>query len=101
MNFDIDNHRYTLHIDVRRYRRPAATEQESTEMSEAYLTNWSFGGDKPNARSHFHDTALREARVATDHREVDASVPARESFLSRLRVVFAGRPAADGCNCPA
>ena len=70
-------------------------------MSEAYLTNWSFGGETPDTRSHFHDTALREARIATDHRGVEPEIPARESFLTRLRLAFAGRPAADACNCPA
>jgi hypothetical protein len=70
-------------------------------MSEAYLTSWTFGGDTPNTRSHFQETALREARIATDYREVEPVIAAREPFLTRLRLAFAGRPAADACNCPA
>jgi hypothetical protein len=70
-------------------------------MSEAYLTNWSFGGETPDTRNHFHDTALREARIASERREIVPASPARETFLTRLRFAFAGRPAADACNCPA
>ena len=71
-------------------------------MSEAYLTNWSFGGETPDTRNHFHETAIREARVATEHRSVEPAAPARASFLTRLRIAFAG-PAAttEACNCPA
>lgn len=72
-------------------------------MSEAYLTNFSFGGETPSGRSHFHDTALREARVATEYRERETDVaPTQPSFLARLRLAFAGPSAApDACNCPA
>jgi len=70
-------------------------------MSEAYLTNWSFGGETPDTRNHFHDTALREARVASDFRQVEPAKTAHEGFLARLRFAFAGQPAADACNCPA
>ena len=71
-------------------------------MSEAYLTNWSFGGETPDTRSHFHETALREARIATDYREVEPAIPARESLLTRLRLAFGGPSAtAEACNCPA
>lgn len=70
-------------------------------MSEAYLTNWSFGGETPDSRSHFHETALREARVASEYHQVDPANPAHESFLTRLRFAFAGQPATEACNCPA
>ena len=70
-------------------------------MSEAYLTNWTFGGETPGTRSHFHETALREARVATDHRNETPAVRAREGFVARLRLAFAGQPTTDACNCPA
>lgn len=71
-------------------------------MSEAYLTNWSFGGETPDTHNHFHEVALREARVATDFREAELATPAREGFVTRLRLAFAGRPATtEACNCPA
>jgi hypothetical protein len=71
-------------------------------MSEAYLTNWSFGGDTPDTRNRFHETALREARVATERRALVPESPAQASFLTRLRLAFAGQTAAtEACNCPA
>ena len=70
-------------------------------MSEAYLTNWSFGGETPDTRNHFHDTALREARVASEYHDAKPAIPAREGFLTRLRLAFAGPAATDACNCPA
>lgn len=68
-------------------------------MSEAYLTNWSFGGETPDTHNHFHETALREARVASDYRQAERSIPARESFLTRLRLAFAGPSTTEVCNC--
>ena len=70
-------------------------------MSKAYLTNWSFGGETPDTRNHFHDTALRDARIASDYRQVEPAFPARERFLTRLRLAFAGPSATEACNCPA
>ncbi len=70
-------------------------------MSEAYLTNWSFGGETPDTRNHFHDTALREARIATEYRQVESPSPAREGFLTRLRLAFMKPSANEACNCPA
>ena len=69
-------------------------------MSEAYLTNWSFGGETPGTRSHFHETALREARIATEHHAVEPETRPREGLVNRLRLAFAG-PSTDACNCPA
>jgi hypothetical protein len=70
-------------------------------MSEAYLTNWSFGGETPDTRNHFHETALREARIASDYRDVEPAPPDKGSFVNRLRLAFAGPSAVDACNCPA
>ena len=70
-------------------------------MSDAYLTNWSFGGETPDTRNHFHETALREARVASEHRQVEPASPTRDGFLTRLRLAFAGPSATEACNCPA
>lgn len=75
-------------------------------MSEVQMAHFSFGGEAPD-RSRMHETAMRDARVATDHHEV-ASAPARSSLIaklglgSRLRLAFAGGPATtEPCNCPA
>ena len=68
-------------------------------MSEAYLTNWLVDQGPNGSPSHFHDVALREARIATERHEPATKAPARESFVTRLRLAFAG-PAADACNCP-
>lgn len=70
-------------------------------MSEAYLTNWAFGSESNETRNHFHEIALREARIASDQREVETATPARESLLTRLRLAFIGRADTDACNCPA
>jgi hypothetical protein len=69
-------------------------------MSEAYLTNWSFGGETPDTRNHFHDTALREARIASEYRRVERASPVKDSLLTRIRLAFAGPAATDACNCP-
>lgn len=70
-------------------------------MSEAYLTNASFGCDSANARSNFHETALREARIASEYGQVEPATPVREGFLTRLRLAFAGPQATEACNCAA
>lgn len=70
-------------------------------MSEVHRTNWSFGGENPDTRNHFHETALREARIASDYREVEPASPVKETFLSRLRLALAGPAPTDACNCPA
>ena len=69
-------------------------------MSEAYLTNWLSSSGTTETRSHFHDTALREARIATEHHQPEPKPAAPTPFLSRLRLAFAG-PQTDACNCPA
>lgn len=70
-------------------------------MSEAYLTNWSFGGDTPDTRNRFHETALCEARIASEYRHIEAAAPAGESLLGRIRVAFARPSPTEACNCPA
>ena len=69
-------------------------------MSEAYLTNWLADRCQMASRSHFHDVALREAQIATEHNEPELKATAHESFVTRMRFAFA-RPSADACNCPA
>ena len=69
-------------------------------MSEAYLTNWALGSHF-DERDHFHEVALHEARVATDHQPARRVVVPSDSLISRLRVVF-GRPARiEACDCTA
>jgi hypothetical protein len=75
----------------------------STEtMSEIQLAHFSFGGESPE-RSRFHEVALRDARAATDHREIVAEPAPRRSFAMRLRLAVAGGTVAttEACNCPA
>ena len=75
-------------------------------MSEIQMAHFSFGGESPD-RSRFHETALRDARVATDHHDVAPAAPARSGLVarlglgSRLRVAFAGPAMTEPCNCPA
>ena len=69
-------------------------------MSEAYLTNWLVDRCPAASRSHFHDVALREARIATEHHAVEPETRPREGLVNRLRLAFTG-PSADACNCPA
>ena len=76
-------------------------------MSEIQMAHFSFGGESRD-RSRIHETALRDARVATDHHEASPAGPARSGLVarlglgSRLRVAFAGAPATtEPCNCPA
>ena len=75
-------------------------------MSEIQLVHFSFGGESPD-RSRMHETALRDARVATDHRDAvqaptGRDATARVGLVSRLRLAFSGGPAVtEPCNCPA
>jgi hypothetical protein len=73
-------------------------------MFELYLSHTSAGEHSTDPRNQFHDIALREARIASEWRGQSAAVtPASPSFVSRLRLAFAGRPASttDACACPA
>jgi hypothetical protein len=70
-------------------------------MSEAYLTNWTFGSESPDTRNRFHQIALHEARIASDHRRIEPASPVKGSLFSRVRLAFARPSAGDTCNCPA
>jgi hypothetical protein len=71
-------------------------------MSEIQMAHFSFGGESAH-RSHFHDVALQEARLATDHREPAVEPAPRRGFATRLRLAFAGGAVAspEACSCPA
>ena len=74
-------------------------------MSEIQMAHFSFGGESAD-RSRFHEVALRDARVATDHREAAPadrrpSLASRLGLGSRFRVAFAGPATTEPCNCPA
>ncbi len=79
-------------------------------MSEIQMAHFAFGGESFD-RSRIHETALLDARVATDHHEGAEAAPpatarpglvARLGLGSRLRVAFAGGSATtEACNCPA
>ena len=79
-------------------------------MSEIQMAHLAFGGESFD-RSRIHETALRDARVATDHHEGAKEAPpasgrsglvAKLGLGSRLRVAFAGGTAKpEACNCPA
>ena len=72
-------------------------------MFELYPTSWPASMDATDSRTQFHETALREAQVATDARGVAAAAPSREPFITRLRLAFAGGSsvATEPCSCPA
>lgn len=74
-------------------------------MSEIQMAHFSFSGESAD-RSRIHDVALRDARVATDHREAAVAdrrpkLAARLGLGARLRVAFAGPVPTEPCNCPA
>jgi hypothetical protein len=72
-------------------------------MFEIYPTNWPAAVDA-DRENHFHETALREARIATDASPVGAEPAAvHQGFLVRLRLAFAGvaAPTTESCTCPA
>ena len=74
-------------------------------MTDIQLAHLSWGNDAADNRDRFHETALREARVASDYRQVEDVVrapAASPSFVTRLRLAFAGVPSAttEACSCP-
>ena len=76
-------------------------------MSEIQMAHFAFGGESPD-RSRMHETAMRDARVATDHHQDRQPSPARSGLAARLglgsrhRFALAGGQAAtEPCNCPA
>ena len=72
-------------------------------MFELYLSHTSAGEHSTDPRNRFHETALHEARIASDYRQPAPEVSPRPSFATRLRLAFAGGPPAttEACNCPA
>jgi hypothetical protein len=70
-------------------------------MSEAYRTYQAFGAANPDIRNRFHETALREARMATEYRHEAPLGPDRPGFLGRLRLAFDRPVSAEARNCPA
>lgn len=72
-------------------------------MSEIQMTHLSFRDDVHTGRDRIHETALHDARVATDYRRPALEASARPSLATRLRLAFAGGPAAttEACSCAA
>lgn len=73
-------------------------------MFEVHPGNWPVAVDPTDPRNLFHERALREARIATDHRQVETSTPARAGLVSRLRLALGGGSAiaaTEPCTCPA
>jgi hypothetical protein len=71
-------------------------------MFEIHPSSWPFAVDGSDPRNQFHETALREARVATEAQGVTLASPAHEGFVTRLRLALTGGPAVtEPCNCPA
>jgi hypothetical protein len=70
---------------------------------ELYLSHTSDGEHSTDPRNRFHQTALYEARMATEYRQPLAARPTRTSFMTRLRLAFGGgsTPTTEACNCPA
>ena len=71
-------------------------------MFELYLSHTSAGEHSTDPRNRFHEVALNEARIASEHRQSPAA-PAQPGFITRLRLAFAGGSTAttEACNCPA
>jgi hypothetical protein len=67
-------------------------------MSDATLTNWAFGNHF-NEPERFHEIALHEARIATEHRFAPAVRPAREPLMTRIRVALGFAPRVESCDC--
>lgn len=71
-------------------------------MFEVYPSNWPVAVDTTDPRNQFHETAMHEARIATDFRQYPVEAVDQPSIVTRLRLAIAGGPAAaEPCNCPA
>lgn len=73
-------------------------------MFELYLSQTSAGEHSTDPRNRFHETAIRDAQIATELTQAaPTAVAGKPSLLTRLRLVFAGSPAitTEACNCPA
>jgi hypothetical protein len=70
-------------------------------MFDVYPSNWPLV-DTSDPRNQFHETALHEAQVATDARGFATPAPSHDSLVTRLRLAYAGGPAAtEPSSCPA
>jgi hypothetical protein len=75
--------------------------KEIIEMSDAYRASFSFGTTNPEGCCHFHEVALREARIASEYHHGEPVTSMRERALTRLRFAFARPAEPEACNCPA
>ena len=59
--------------------------------------------DPTDPLNRFHETALREARFATEYRQIAHDGPPRIGIVTRLRIALGGGLAAstEACSCPA
>ncbi len=71
-------------------------------MFAFHPTNGSFVVDATDPLNRFHETALREARIATDYRHAGSACTPQASFVNRIRLALAGSPATSAtCSCAA
>ena len=72
-------------------------------MFEIYMSHTGSGGHTTDPLNQFHETALREARIASEWRGREIAVSTEPSLIARVRAAF-GRPVAtspEPCACPA
>jgi hypothetical protein len=77
--------------------------QEVHQMLELYAAG-AFAPDPTDPRNLFHERALREARLATEFRELTESRPRTTGPVARVRAAIAGLQAGtttQACPCPA
>ena len=73
-------------------------------MFELYLSHTSAGEHSTDPRNRFHETAIRDAQIATEWNQGEAvAIATKPSLVTRLRLAFAGGPTVttEACNCPA
>jgi hypothetical protein len=88
-------------MEIDRRHRMAA-DKEVHQMLDLY-TAGSFAPDATDPRNLFHERALREARIASEYREL-AAASQGPGLLSRIRAALSGArvaPATQACDCPA
>jgi hypothetical protein len=80
------------------------TDTEVRPVFELYLSHTSGGEHSTDPRNQFHETAIRDARIATDWAQREpAAASARLGLVARLRLAFNGGPSVttEACSCPA
>jgi hypothetical protein len=71
-------------------------------MFAFHPTNGSFVVDATDPLNRFHETALREARIASDYRHAESACTPHASFVRRIRSALAGSPTTGAdCGCAA